>query len=120
MWQCDCDGESHLKKDSSGTPEAQQNRIALKHPIQVLLNIEVPTCPWRAFYDPLVKEVISVYWAKEGGNLGAVIGQDAPGILVDAIGVFVRALEMTKGEDRKIAEEERKRRNETEKALRSI
>lgn len=58
-------------------------------------------CPWRAYYDPIVREVIAVSWSVEGGNLGAVLGADPPAILVDAIGVYRTALESTLHDERK-------------------
>lgn len=77
------------------------------------------TCPWRAFYDPLVREVLEVFWSIEGGNLGGVIGEDPPGILVDAIGVFKRALDATQAEDDRLRREERETKRAAEAAARA-
>lgn len=68
------------------------------------------SCPWRAYYDPLVREVMSVSWAAEAGNLAAALGEDPPAVLVDALGVYRSALAATLAEDRRLAEEERKAR----------
>lgn len=57
-------------------------------------------------YDPLVQEVLCVWWSVEEGNLPAVVGTDPPGVLVEAIGAFGRALRATLAEDRKIREQE--------------
>jgi hypothetical protein len=69
-----------------------------------------PTCPWRAYYDPLVREVMSLAWAIEGGNLPAVIGDDTPAILVEAIGVYRMAVMSTSAEERRLREEARPKR----------
>lgn len=72
--------------------------------IEKIVGYEPPTCPWRAYYDPLVREVMEIWWAAEEGNLGAILGPDPVGVLVDALGVFKRAIEATIAEDRKIHE----------------
>lgn len=82
------------------------------HVMQVIVGYEPPTCPWRAYYDPLVREVMEIWWAEESGNMAAVLGQDPVGVLVDALGVFKRAIEATIAEDRKIQEADVKRKLE--------
>lgn len=52
---------------------------------------------------------MSVWWSEEGGNIGAILGPDPVGNLVDALGVFKRAFEATMAEDRKIREAELRR-----------
>lgn len=64
------------------------------------------TCPWRAFSDPLVREVMEHEWASEAGNLGAVLGTDPPHQLVSALGVFERALKATQADERRIKNDE--------------
>jgi hypothetical protein len=69
-----------------------------------------PTCPWRAMYAPIVREVMEVLDLDESGNLAVAIGSDPPGILVDAIGVYKRAAEAVRNEDQMLALEQAKRR----------
>jgi hypothetical protein len=68
------------------------------------------SCPWRAYYDPLVREVMALSWSVESGNLGAALGDDPPAVLVDALGVYRSALAATLAEDRRLADEERRAR----------
>lgn len=63
------------------------------------------TCPWRAFDDPLVREVMAVEWASEHGNLAAVIGSDPPFILTQALGIFERAMRATQADERRLKQE---------------
>jgi len=72
-----------------------------------------PTCPWRAYSDPFVAEVMSHTWAVEHGNLGVTLGEDPPAVLVDGIRAYRMALLSTQAEDRRIArdEAEQKRRS---------
>lgn len=70
------------------------------------------TCPWRAFADPLVIEVMQYVWACDPPVLGAVLPPDPPAILVDGIAHYRMALLATQAEDarlrRELAERERK------------
>lgn len=72
------------------------------------------TCPWRAWYHPLVHEVMRVTAFSERGNLAAVIDDDTPQILIDAVACFEAAVAATLADDRAI---ERKQR-EAERAAR--
>lgn len=66
------------------------------------------TCPWRSFYEPIVREVVSVAWAIETGNLPAVIGTDPPYILTQALGVYERAHKATRADEDRLQHEERR------------
>ena len=68
------------------------------------------SCPWRAYYDPLVREVMALSWAVDDGNLAAATGDDPPAILLDAVGMYRQSMSATLAEDRRLAEEERKSR----------
>lgn len=70
--------------------------------IERVVGYRPPTCPWRAYYDPLVREVMSVSWAIENGNLPAIVTEDTPAVLVDAIGIYRMALLATIAEDRRL------------------
>lgn len=60
------------------------------------------TCPWRAYYDELVREVMEIAWSIEGGNLAAVITENTPAILVEALGVYRSALLATRAEEMRL------------------
>jgi hypothetical protein len=83
--------------------------------IQRVTGIKPHTCPWRAYSDPLVTEVMEYVWACDPPNLAAVLPTDAPGILVDGIRAYRMALLATLGEDAKL----RRERSEQERAARA-
>lgn len=78
--------------------------------IEHLTGSRPPTCPWRALYAPLVQEVLAAMTFDENGNLGAALGDDPPGILIEGIAAFKSALAATRLEDMKLREAERKAR----------
>jgi hypothetical protein len=63
------------------------------------------TCPWRAFYEPIVKEVLPLSSFERNGNLAAAWGDDPPSILIEAFAVYDAAKERTRAEDEKIAQQ---------------
>lgn len=67
-----------------------------------------PACPWRVMYDPLVREVLALMPMVDSGNLAAVVGQDAPAKVLEAIGVYQRALASTRSEDERLRHERAK------------
>lgn len=105
VWGCDCDGESHRHRQDEGSPADAPLRAHLTS-IERVTGHRPSTCPWRAFYHPLVREVLEVHWAVEQGNLAAVIGTDPPYLLVEALGIFRRALLATQAEERKLKRQE--------------
>ena len=46
------------------------------------------TCPWRAFYDPLVKDVLRLYPFYTSGQLAIVLGPDPPLYIVEAVAYY--------------------------------
>jgi len=76
------------------------------------------TCPWRAFYEPVVREVIGVAWAIEDGNLPAVIGTDPPYALTQALGVYHRALKATQADEMRLQRAEREAEHRAREAAR--
>lgn len=116
MYGCDCDG---VKRDSvdGGGVEGAAVRSTLKV-IQSLTGHRPPTCPWRAFYEPIVREVLDVAWAIEGGNLPAALGPDPDYIVMQGVSVYRRALLSTKADDMKLDQEERERKREAATAAR--
>lgn len=77
--------------------------------IEMLVGHRPHTCPWRAYYEPLVQEVIALSDYVEKGNLGAVVGNDSPAILIDALTVYRSALNATLSEDRRLRAEKAER-----------
>jgi hypothetical protein len=69
-----------------------------------------PSCPWRAMYAPLVREVMEALEHEGNGNLAVAIGADPPAILIDAIAEFKRSLAAVRAEDHRIAMENAKRK----------
>jgi hypothetical protein len=76
------------------------------------------TCPWRAFSDPLVREVMGCEWASGDGNLSAVIGTDPPFQLAAALGIFERSMKATQADERKIKADEAEAKRRVKEAAR--
>ena len=66
------------------------------------------TCPWRAYYAPLVREVMEAMTFDEHGNLAIALGADPPAVLVEAIATFKRASAAVHAEDMRLAAIKRK------------
>ncbi len=115
-YRCDCDGSSH--KEGAQSYGATPGEIGVRRHLEVIQRVtgeRPPTCPWRALYDPLVSEVLqTLSWAFESGNLTAVLPPDPPAILLEALGVYRRALEATENENEKL----RKKKAEDEARIR--
>lgn len=86
--------------------------------IETVTGHQPATCPWRAFYDPIVREVIAVAWAITDGNLPAVIGTDPPYQLTQAIGVYKRALDATRADEERLQAIERRSEHAARAAMR--
>lgn len=71
-----------------------------------------PTCPWRAMYSPLVREVLAAMEHEENGNLAVAIGADPPAILIDGIAEYKRSLQAVRNEDARLAAEKAKSQRE--------
>lgn len=82
------------------------------HTIERVTGYAPPTCPWRAMYDPLVMEVMSVMALDENGNLGVALGADPPAILVEGIAAYKHALAATRAEEAKLRADKAKRERE--------
>lgn len=108
---CDCSG-----------PVAPDAHEALGRPVRAHLKLiervaghRPPTCPWRAFYDPLVREVVALAPFATEGNLGAAWGDDPPQLLIDAYATYAAARNRTLAEDEKLRAEQEKREIEAQK-----
>lgn len=85
--------------------------------IERIAGFRPPTCPWRAFYDPLVQEVLKLAHFAPDGNLAAAWGDDPEQILIDAFFVYDQAKKRTLAEDIKL--QRQKEQREAEAAKRS-
>lgn len=74
------------------------------------------SCPWRALYDPLVREVQRLAWAIDSGNLAAVIDKHTPAAVVDALGHFRAAQQAVFAEERRIRDAEREAQRAADRA----
>jgi len=94
---------------------SREDRAALKH-LQVIGRVtgyEPTTCPWRAFYHPLVREVLAVMPMLElAGAAGSALPPNTPGILLDAIAHYRAAVASTQHEETKLRMAAAKRERE--------
>lgn len=103
MYGCDCDGVTREPLDRGVEGDAIRSHLVT---IERVAGHRPPTCPWRAMSEPAVLEVLSVAWAVDGGNLAAVLGADPDAHLVQALGIYRRALTRTANDERRIQHEE--------------
>jgi hypothetical protein len=76
-----------VRPESHGMREAVQAQLGA---IESLVGIRPQTCPWRALYHPLVREVADIS-ALADKHLGQVrLGADPPEILLDALVIYER------------------------------
>lgn len=66
-------------------------------------------CPWRALDDAFVREVLTLFGARENGVAEALVGswETAPRILVEGLAEFDRAFQRARGHIRRIDDEKR-------------
>lgn len=115
MYGCDCDGVTREPIDGGREGEAVRASIRT---IERITGYAPPTCPWRAYYDPIVREVMASAWTVDEGNLGAALGPDPDAIQVEAMGVYRRALAVTRADDMQLEREERERKAQHAAAVR--
>ena len=75
--------------------------------VRSVVGVEPPTCPWRAFGDPRVREVLRCFRWYEKGQVREAWGDDPPAWLVQALDIFARALDTARAD---IADIEHERR----------
>lgn len=80
--------------------------------IESITGVRPAGCPWRAFYDPLVGEVMQIATLAERGIAMAALGNDPPAILIDALALYERCRSQTSAHwlDQKRKEREQKKR----------
>lgn len=75
--------------------------------IERITGVRPSSCPWRAFYDPLVREVQRLAWAIDSGNLAAVLTERTPAVVVDGLAAYRGAQQAVFSEERRIRQAER-------------
>lgn len=86
--------------------------------IQRVTGHQPSTCPWRAWYHPLVREVMAVAPLVESGNLAAGLGDDPPHMLFEAVMRFEAAVAATRADDRALERQEREAERARREAMR--
>lgn len=114
MYACDCDGVTRQMADRGIEGDSIRATLGI---VERVAGHRPPTCPWRAFYEPIVREVLSVSWAV-GGDLGGALGADPDAKLVEALGVYTRAKRATEADEQRIAAEKLERERKHAEALR--
>lgn len=113
MYGCDCDGVKREPLDRGIEGDALRASLGM---IERIAGHRPPTCPWRAFSDPITQDVLEVAWAK-GGSLASAVGADADHKLMQAMGVYRRAVAMTRAEDQRIERQKREAEAARRKAV---
>lgn len=78
-----------------------------KH-IRQMTGYEPVECPWRAFFDPLVREVSEIAILASDGVGMAALGDQPPAPVVDALPVYMQAKAATRAHDIEQDNERRK------------
>lgn len=100
---CDCGGKTNGRENPELTDPyfASIRNWTGERPI---------TCPWRAFYDPLVRDVLSIYPFFSSGQLAIILGNDPPLYLIEAVSYYHDKLERIR--IKQIEEEIKKRKKD--------
>mgnify|MGYP000520523539 CR=1 FL=1 len=116
MYACNCDGI-----DRDGPMDHGIEGDALRSHLTAIDRVtghRPPTCPWNAFNEPIVQEVLAVRWSVEEGNLGVTLGPDPVHKVVQAIGVYTRALKAAKAEEEQAQRDDAKAKRDALNAAR--
>lgn len=115
MYGCDCDGIERPEQLDHGRPQDVARGVLVA--VERVTGIQPPTCPWRAFYEPVVRDVLGVSWATGDAHaLGPVVGPDPDHKLMVALGVYTRAKVATTADEQRIRDEERERERQRKQA----
>jgi hypothetical protein len=94
--RCPCDG-ARVEPGVALTPRAQP-AVAGLDLIERVTGVRPAECPWRGFYDGDVAEAQCAHGYRESGQLREYWGDDPPAWLVEAEGIYHRALERTRSD----------------------
>lgn len=67
------------------------------------------TCPWRAYSDPLVVDVLRVNRWFESGQVSLRAGHDPPYVLIEGLEELQGSLNLAKGDKMKVAKQAREK-----------
>lgn len=103
-YACDCMGERHVGRES---PRMTDGVLDV---IENVTGARPPSCPWSAFRDPLVQDVVSAYRFFESGQLSITVGDDPPPRIVEGVAHYHAAVQHIQMDDmRRQREENRKK-----------
>lgn len=103
-WRCDCDGESHRDTRPAGH-QAAKSIALMRKVVTEQTGHECSTCPWRAFYDPLVQFAWKLH-GTDNATRAAYLGDDPPALWLDALLTYGQAFNAVKGQEEKRIHEE--------------
>lgn len=115
MLGCDCDGVSRQQLDLGIEGHAIRASLSV---IERVAGHRPPTCPWRAFYDPLVQDVLAVSPHAKRGNLSAALGPDPDNLVVQGVSVYQRAVDATEADEGELRSQEREAKRKALEAAR--
>ena len=102
-YRCDCDGKVRRLRVLSREDGAEQ----VASNVEAITGQRYDGCPWRAYEDPFVGEVLRAYRHWKERSLHLVWGDDPPVALIRGLEVYDSALNSVQAHD---IREERKRR----------
>ena len=85
--------------------------------IEEVTGSKISECPWRAFFDPDVADVLRAYDFWESGQCGEYWGSDPEFWLVEAVRAYHTALERCRADVRKVERERREQQNKAKAGL---
>lgn len=108
-YRCDCDGKVRRLRVLSREDGAEQ----VASNVEAITGQRYDGCPWRAYEDPFVGEVLRAYRHWKERSLHLVWGDDPPVALIRGLEVYDAALNAIRahdmGEDRKKREADRQK-----------
>lgn len=101
-WACPCSGAVEPKPDRF----IESVKVRLK----TLTGYAPDTCPWTAFANPVVADIINAHRWYDTGQVNLFLGNDPPAHLVAGLELYVSALQSTRADRMDREAEERKKR----------
>lgn len=91
---------------------------AMASHIKHLTGHHPPSCPWRAYYSPLVGEVVRVAGLLAANAAPIALEDDPPAIVIDGLSVYLGAKNATEVHDGEIRRKEWERERNAPKPRR--
>jgi len=76
--------------------------------VETTMGLRPPSCPWWAFHDPEVGEVLRAHDWDESGQLREWWGEDPPWRLVEGVGHYRRAQSVARADATRLRRQHRK------------